>query len=41
MNSNFKDLLVLFNAYEIRYLVVGGVAVMYHSEPRFTKDIDI
>jgi hypothetical protein len=25
----------------VRYLVAGGYAVMYYTEPRFTKDIDI
>jgi hypothetical protein len=25
----------------IRYLIVGGIAVGYHAEPRFTKDLDI
>ncbi|RKY99307.1 MAG: hypothetical protein DRQ10_06425 [Candidatus Hydrothermota bacterium] len=26
---------------EIRYMVIGGQAVLIHGEPRFTKDIDI
>jgi hypothetical protein len=25
----------------VRYLIVGGYAVMVHTEPRFTKDLDI
>jgi hypothetical protein len=25
----------------IRYLVVGGIAVAFHAEPRFTKDLDL
>ena len=37
MNSDFKDLLKLFNAYRVRYLVVGGYAVMKYTEPRYTK----
>ncbi len=41
MNSDFKDLLSLLNRFRVRYLVVGGYAVMYHSEPRYTKDLDI
>lgn len=41
MNSDFKDLLNLFNAHEVRYLVVGGYAVMKYTEPRFTKDLDL
>ncbi|MGB2865095.1 MAG: DUF6036 family nucleotidyltransferase [Sedimentisphaerales bacterium] len=27
--------------YKVRYLVVGGYAVMKYTEPRFTKDLDI
>lgn len=41
MNSDFVELLSLFNQYKVRYLVVGGYAVMYHTEPRYTKDIDL
>ena len=41
MNSDFKDLLRIFNAHSIRYLVVGGYAVMKHTEPRYTKDLDV
>jgi hypothetical protein len=41
MNSDFKDLLKLFNGYRVRYLVVGGYAVMKYTEPRYTKDLDI
>ena len=40
-NSDFKDLLNLFAKHNVRYLVVGGYAVMKYSEPRFTKDMDI
>ena len=29
------------DASEIKYLIVGGIAVGYHSEPRFTKDLDV
>jgi hypothetical protein len=41
MNSDFRDLLRLFNAHRVRYLVVGGYAVMKYTEPRYTKDLDI
>lgn len=40
-SSDFKDLLSLFEKHKIRYLIVGGYAVMKYSEPRFTKDLDI
>ena len=35
------ELLSLFKKHNIRYLVVGGYAVMRYSEPRFTKDLDL
>ena len=41
MNSDFKGLLALLNQFEVRYLVVGGYAVMLYTEPRYTKDIDL
>ena len=31
MNSDFKDLLSLFDRYSVRYLIVGGYAVMFHT----------
>jgi hypothetical protein len=41
MISDFRDLLEVLNAYSVRYLVVGGYAVMKYTEPRLTKDLDI
>ncbi|MEO8370191.1 MAG: hypothetical protein ABI806_13405 [Candidatus Solibacter sp.] len=41
MNSDFEDLLNIFIAREVRYLIVGGHAVMLYTEPRYTKDLDI
>jgi hypothetical protein len=41
MNSDFKDLLLHFNNKNIKYLVVGGYAVIKHGAPRFTGGIDI
>ena len=41
MYQDYKDLLSAFHAHGVRYLIVGGYAVIYHSQPRFTKDIDI
>ena len=41
INSNFKDLLRLLNGARVRYLVVGGYAVMKYTEPYSTKDLDI
>ncbi len=41
MNSDFKDLLQILNEEQVEYLIVGGYAVIYHSQPRFTKDLDV
>ncbi len=41
MTSDFKELLSLFNDKKIKYLVVGGYAVIKHGAPRFTGDIDL
>ena len=41
INSDFKDLLRDLNAAGVRYLIVGGYAVMVHTEPRYTKDLDL
>jgi len=41
MNSDFNELLKAFNHYQVKYLVIGGHAVMKYTEPRYTKDLDI
>lgn len=41
MNPDFKELLQLFNASHVEYLIVGGYAVIEYTEPRYTKDLDI
>jgi predicted nucleotidyltransferase len=41
INSDFKELLKTFNDYQVKYLVVGGYAVIKYAEPRYTKDIDL
>jgi hypothetical protein len=40
VEKDFKEFIELLNKNDVRYLVVGGYAVAYHSIPRFTKDID-
>ena len=39
MNSDFEELLSIFNENGVRYLIVGGHAVMLYTEPRYTKDV--
>lgn len=41
VQQDFKELLALFNAHKVKYLIVGGYALAYHGVPRYTGDIDI
>lgn len=40
-NPDFKDLFVALSAERVEYIVVGAHAVMVHTEPRYTKDLDV
>ena len=39
--QDFEDILELFARHRVRYLIVGGLAFIYHAKPRYTKDIDL
>lgn len=41
MFQDYKDLLSAFQSHGVKYLVVGGFAVIYHAQPRYTKDLDL
>ncbi len=41
VNSDFSDLLGLFKDNGVKYLVIGGYAVIQHAESRFTQDLDL
>lgn len=41
MFQDYKDLLSAFHAHGVKYLVVGGYAVIFHAQPRFTRDLDL
>ena len=41
IHSDYEDLFKILNIEKIKYLIVGAYAVMYYSQPRYTKDIDI
>lgn len=38
---DFEDFLDLLDRHAVRYLIIGGLAFIYHAKPRFTKDIDV
>lgn len=39
--QDFEDMLELLERFEVRYLIIGGLAFIYYAKPRFTKDIDL
>jgi hypothetical protein len=39
--QDFEDILELFSRHRVRYLIVGGLAFIYHAKPRYTKDMDL
>jgi predicted nucleotidyltransferase len=40
-NPDFKDLLRALNEEGAKYLLIGGYAVAFYTEPRYTKDFDL
>lgn len=40
-SPDFKELLSVLARHEVRYLIIGGYAVMKYTEPRWTKDLDL
>ncbi len=39
--ADFEDMLALLGEHGARYLIVGGLAFIYHAKPRYTKDMDL
>ena len=39
--QDFEDILQLFAKHRVRYLIVGGLAFIFHAKPRYTKDMDL
>ena len=39
--EDFEDLLFLLESHQVHYMIVGGLAFIFHAKPRFTKDMDI
>ena len=39
--SDFKELLALFNAHRVGYMIVGAYALAFHDAPRYTGDLDL
>ena len=41
LDPNFFDLLKCFHNHGVRYLLIGGYAVIHHGYDRLTKDLDL
>ena len=41
MTKDFEELFACLRHRNVKALVVGGYAVAFHGQPRFTKDIDV
>ena len=39
--EDFSDFLSLCLSHEVRFMVIGGYAVVHYSRPRYTGDLDI
>jgi hypothetical protein len=41
VQQDFRELLALFNAHAVEYVVVGAHALAFHGVPRYTGDLDV
>ena len=41
IQPDFRELLTLFNAHDVEFIIVGGYALAFHGAPRFTGDLDV
>ena len=39
--QDFEDMLSLLHEHDVKYLIIGGLAFIYHAKPRYTKDMDL
>ena len=39
--QDFEDILHLLDKHKARYLIIGGLAFIYHAKPRYTKGMDL
>jgi hypothetical protein len=39
--DEFFKIVESFEKMDLKYAVIGGIAMGFHDQPRFTKDIDI
>ena len=41
IHPDLAELLRSFNDHDVKYLIAGAVAVGFHAQPRYTKDLDV
>lgn len=41
VHKDFEDILRIFLDNSVEFIIVGGYAVSFHSQPKYTKDLDI
>ncbi len=41
VQQDFRELLALFNAHQVDYIIIGAYALAHHGTPRYTGDMDI
>jgi hypothetical protein len=41
VQPDFRELLALFNAHKVEYIIVGAYAMAFHGAPRYTGDMDV
>jgi hypothetical protein len=39
--GDYEDILALLAKHKVRYLIIGGLAFLYHAKPRYTRDMDL
>lgn len=39
--QDFEDMLELLHKHQVKYLIIGGLAFIFHAKPRYTKDMDL
>jgi len=40
-SKDFREFIGLLNSHRVKFLIVGGHAVTFHGQPRFTADLDV
>lgn len=38
---DFEEMLDLLSKHRVRYLIIGGLAFIFHAKPRYTRDMDL